>query len=87
MKSLPMRTPGYDPEKEAEDARKAVPVARAGKPLDVAKLAAFLCSDEAGFTAGQVIACDGGTTALISLFPDFRAGPSGNWGTGYVPGV
>ncbi|HEU4353504.1 MAG TPA: 3-oxoacyl-ACP reductase FabG [Burkholderiales bacterium] len=39
-----------------------VPMKRAGKPEDVAALAAFLASDEAGYISGQVIAIDGALT-------------------------
>ena len=38
------------------------PVARAGKPEDIASLAAFLISDEAGFISGENFVIDGGIT-------------------------
>jgi NAD(P)-dependent dehydrogenase (short-subunit alcohol dehydrogenase family) len=38
------------------------PVGRIGQPRDVAKVAAFLASDEAGFVNGATIFCDGGIT-------------------------
>jgi 3-oxoacyl-[acyl-carrier protein] reductase len=37
---------------------------RAGKPEDVARLAAFLVSEEASYISGQVIAVDGGMTMV-----------------------
>jgi glucose 1-dehydrogenase len=64
-----------------------LPVARSGKPLDIAKLAVFLCSDEAEFIIGQTIIADGGTTALMSLMTDFRTESSARFGTGYVAGI
>ena len=43
------------------------PVGRAGRPLDVAHLVAFLASDErAGFISGAAIAVDGGVGARLS---------------------
>jgi 3-oxoacyl-[acyl-carrier protein] reductase len=41
-------------------AAKEIPVRRVGQPEDIAALAAFLCSDEAGFVSGQVIYAAGG---------------------------
>jgi NAD(P)-dependent dehydrogenase (short-subunit alcohol dehydrogenase family) len=38
------------------------PVGRVGKPEDIAALAAFLLSDEAGFITGQTFIADGGMT-------------------------
>jgi 3-oxoacyl-[acyl-carrier protein] reductase len=39
---------------------KNVPLARMGMPEDVAKVVAFLCSEDAGYLTGQVINIDGG---------------------------
>jgi len=79
--------PGFNLDAAAEAAHKAVPVGRAGTPLNIAKLAVFLCSDDAAFIVGQTIIADGGTTALMSLMPDFRAESTATFGKGYVPGV
>lgn len=47
----------------AEVAQK-IPVRRLGTPEDVAKAAAFLLSDDAGFIAGSSVFLEGGTLAL-----------------------
>ncbi len=43
-----------------EQIKAMVPAGRAGSPEEVAALAAFLCSDAAGYINGQVIGIDGG---------------------------
>lgn len=79
--------PGFNLESAAEAAHKAVPVARAGTPLDIAKLAVFLCSEDAAFIVGQTIIADGGTTSLMSLMTDFRTESTATFGKDYVPGA
>jgi NAD(P)-dependent dehydrogenase (short-subunit alcohol dehydrogenase family) len=79
--------PGFTQEIAAETGYKAIPVARCGEPSDIAKLAAFLCSDDASFIVGQTIVADGGTTALMSLVSDFRKESTNTFGRGYIPGV
>ncbi|MGA2617434.1 MAG: glucose 1-dehydrogenase [Thermoguttaceae bacterium] len=79
--------PGFNETAAAEAAKSAVPVGRAGKPQDIAKLAAFLCSPEAGYIVGQTVVVDGGTTSLMSLISDFRHESAARFGTGYLPGV
>jgi NAD(P)-dependent dehydrogenase (short-subunit alcohol dehydrogenase family) len=79
--------PGFQEEAAEEAAHNAVPLGRAGRPSDIAKLAAFLCSDDAEFIIGQTLVADGGTTSLMSLFPNFREQSKNRFGTGYVPGV
>jgi NAD(P)-dependent dehydrogenase (short-subunit alcohol dehydrogenase family) len=78
---------GYDPAAGAEWAKNAIPVGHVGTPLDIGKLAAFLCSDDARFIVGQTIVADGGTTSLMSLISDFRNESAARFGTGYLPGV
>ncbi len=79
--------PGFNLEAAAKDAYRTVPVARSGTPRDIAKLAVFLCSEDAGYIVGQTIVADGGTTSLMSLMADFRNESPLTFGKGYVPGV
>jgi NAD(P)-dependent dehydrogenase (short-subunit alcohol dehydrogenase family) len=76
--------PSYEPEAVKQSAAQKVPVGRYGLPIDVARLAVFLCSDAASFVVGQTFVIDGGTTALMSLFADFRARSSARHGLNYV---
>lgn len=78
---------GFDIKGAEEWAKNAIPVGRPGKTVEIGKLAAFLCSDEAGFIIGQTIIADGGTTSLMSLISDFRNESAAHFGTGYLPGV
>ncbi len=79
--------PGFSEESARESASNSVPLGRAGAPLDIARLAVFLCSEDAEFIIGQTIVADGGTTALMSLFSDFRSESPNRFGKGYVPGA
>jgi NAD(P)-dependent dehydrogenase (short-subunit alcohol dehydrogenase family) len=79
--------PGFTEETAAQAGYNSIPIARCGAPPDIAKLAAFLCSDEAEFIVGQTIVADGGTTALMSLVSDFRKESTNHFGRGYIPGV
>jgi NAD(P)-dependent dehydrogenase (short-subunit alcohol dehydrogenase family) len=70
-----------------EDVEKKIPVGFAGVPVDIAKIATYLCSDDARYIIGQTIIADGGTTSLMSLLDDFRTESTAKFGIGYVPGV
>ncbi|WP_062197822.1 3-oxoacyl-[acyl-carrier-protein] reductase [Massilibacterium senegalense] len=43
-----------------EELLKQIPLARLGKPEDIAHVVAFLCTDEASYVTGQTINVDGG---------------------------
>ena len=49
----------YEQRKKLTD---LIPMGRMGKPEDIAKVVGFLCSPEADYITGQVIAVDGGMT-------------------------
>ena len=79
--------PGFNEEDAKKVAAEKIPLGRSGEKSEIAKLAVFLCSEDAGFIVGQTIVADGGTTSLMSLISDFRNPSSAKFGTGYVPGV
>lgn len=79
--------PGFNEEDARKDAANKVPLGRPGAPIDIARLAVFLCSEDAGYVVGQTIVADGGTTSLMSLISDFRNESSARFGKGYLPGV
>lgn len=47
------------------------PVGRVGNPLDIAHMALFLCSDQAGFITGENICIDGGMTHQMIYHNDW----------------
>lgn len=49
-------------DEQRETLLRTIPLGRMGKPEDVARVVGFLCSDEASYITGQVIAVDGGMT-------------------------
>lgn len=76
--------PGFNEEDAKKSAAKAVPAARYGLPIDVARLAAFLCGDDCSFMVGQTLILDGGTVALMSLISDFRTESNVRFGEQYI---
>jgi NAD(P)-dependent dehydrogenase (short-subunit alcohol dehydrogenase family) len=52
------------PDHPLHDVLAATPARRAGEPLEVAKLAVFLCSDDASYINGAHVAIDGGKSAI-----------------------
>ena len=45
------------------------PMGRLGTPADIGKAVALLCSEDAGWITGQVIAVDGGSSLMDTVFP------------------
>ena len=58
-----------NPAAAKRDALARHPVGRLGEPGDIANLATWLASDEAGFASGQCYTLDGGMTAASPLNP------------------
>jgi len=50
----------YSPEVREEQSRTEIPIRRYGEPEELAALAVFLCSQQAGYITGTVIPVDGG---------------------------
>jgi len=63
-----------------------IPCGFAGTPLDIAKAAIFLASDEARYIIGQTIVIDGGTTSWMAFSEGYRD-IGLRLGKGYVPGL
>ena len=58
-----------DPDAARKDALARHATRRFGKPEDIAAMAVWLASDEAGFATGQLFTVDGGMTAASPLQP------------------
>jgi 3-oxoacyl-[acyl-carrier protein] reductase len=54
---------GYATGEQRRRVEQAMPSGRWGRPDDVAKLVAWLCTDDADWITGQTIASDGGWSA------------------------
>jgi len=65
---------------------KLIPCGFPGKPVDIAKVAVFLASEDARYIIGQTIVVDGGTTSWMSFSEGFRE-TGLRLGKGYVPGL
>jgi NAD(P)-dependent dehydrogenase (short-subunit alcohol dehydrogenase family) len=78
---------GFNEADAVKMAAEKVPLGRSGTKTEIAKLAVFLCSEDAGYIVGQTIVADGGTSSLMSLISDFRNPSGARFGEGYVPGM
>ncbi|HEY1765049.1 MAG TPA: glucose 1-dehydrogenase [Opitutaceae bacterium] len=76
--------PSFSREEAVQAAGQRIPVGHFGVPVDVARLAVFLCSEAARYIVGQTLVIDGGTTSLMSLVSDFRARSSARFAHRYL---
>jgi NAD(P)-dependent dehydrogenase (short-subunit alcohol dehydrogenase family) len=53
----------HEKEKVRAELNQRQPIGRLGRPEEIANMALYLCSPEAGFVTGSVVAIDGGWTA------------------------
>jgi NAD(P)-dependent dehydrogenase (short-subunit alcohol dehydrogenase family) len=74
-------------EMDAKEFGDAIPVGFAGTPLDIARVAVFLASDDARYIVGQTLIVDGGTTSWMPFNDGFRQPFQAQFGRGYVPGL
>ncbi|MDF1480007.1 SDR family NAD(P)-dependent oxidoreductase [Leifsonia sp. H3M29-4] len=79
---------------DMEHRASTTPMRRAGTTEEIAGVAAFLLSDDAGYVTGQIVSADGGATIVNTVRPSGGAGAwdtravddpmyrgSGNWST------
>jgi len=83
VESYTKSLPGFDP----AELGKLIPVGFAGRPVDIARVAVFLASEDARFIVGQSLVVDGGTTSWMPFSDAFRKPFDGHFGAGYVPGL
>lgn len=75
--------PGFDPAEFGN----LIPAGFPGRPVDIARVAVFLASEDARFIVGQSLVVDGGTTSWMPFSDAFRKPFDGHFGVGYVPGL
>lgn len=66
----PINRPAWETPEAYRDLMRLIPYKRIGEPEDVARLAAWVCSDEADYITGASLFVDGGMT----LYPGFETG-------------
>ncbi len=65
------------------DAISNTPVGRLGKPEDIARLAVFLCGDDAGYVTGAEVLADGGQA--LHGYPRWFSADYGKVGAEFTP--
>lgn len=59
-----------DTESFSKEDETAIPVGRVGKPIDIARIVMFLCSEDAGFITGETFVVDGGMSKRMIYHGD-----------------
>lgn len=80
-------TPGVDQKAAIAAGGKTIPCGFMGTPLDIAKIAVFLASDDARYIVGQTLIADGGTSSWMPFGEGYKQAMTTRFGQGYVPGV
>jgi len=75
------------PDLDVEALGQTIPSGFAGEPVDIARVAVFLASDDARYIVGQTLVVDGGTTSWMPFTDAFRKPMTAQFGQGYVPGL
>ena len=76
-----------NPELDLEAGGRLIPCGFVGLPVDIARVAVFLASDDARYIVGQTLVVDGGTTSWMPFSDAFRQPMGVQFGKGYVPGL
>jgi NAD(P)-dependent dehydrogenase (short-subunit alcohol dehydrogenase family) len=76
-----------DVDQALREVGRTIPCGFAGTPLDIARIAAFLASEDARYIVGQTIVADGGTTSWMAFSDQYKSPMSIRFGKGYVPGL
>lgn len=80
-------TPEVDIEAAIKDTGKTIPSGFVGTPLDIAKVAVFLASEDARYIVGQTLIVDGGTTSWMPFSEGYKQPMKTRFGKGYVPNL
>ena len=75
------------PDLDVEAVGRGYPAGVLGEPVDVARLAIFLASEESRYIVGQTLLLDGGASAIMPLTGDFREPIGVQFGQDYVEGL
>ena len=73
------------PDYDLEESGRLIPCGFVGQPLDIARVALFLASEDARYIVGQTLVVDGGTTSWMPFSDAFRQPMGAQFGKGYVP--